>query len=332
MSVFLFSRDHLKAPGALLKAAAAVRVVNLEMLKLHKPLHGDITYVDFSGLDDEARRKALATIRRRCAGEAWGVIDPEGTLGDPAMIFFSGASDYLGPAACREGIDKARLRAVQAFAHARRIPAADSDGPVVQNGNPGCQEIPRAPFCGWKSILPGTVYPFFFLYVSVSAQLNLKTRLGESGYINFRDRLRALCQQSFSEADPLLWMETDASALYLIPPQAPNVSAVTEACLRMLLGAPLLGYERLYLPFPITFSFALHSGSTEFAPPGKTGTIVSDAVNFIYHLGAKHAGPGRLTVSEEAARLAIAPRFEDLFMPTGAFEGRAILHSRRFGI
>jgi len=332
MSVFVFSFDHAIAPGAVLKAAAAVRIVKLEQLKLHKPHQGDVTYVDFTGLDEDARRKALVTIRRRCAGEAWGIIDPEGTLDDPAMIFFSGACDYLGPAACRVGIDKARLRAVLAYSSARRNTVLDCVAPAIPNGDSSCDESPQAPFCGWKSIVPGTVYPFFFLYVSVSAQLNLKTRLGEAGYVNFRDRLRTLCQQTFSEAEPLLWMETDASALYLVPPQAANVSAVTETCLRMLLGAPLLGYERLYLPFPITFSFALHSGSTEFAPPGKTGTIVSDAVNYIYHLGSKHAGPGRLTVSEEAAKLTVTPRFEDLFTPAGNFEGRAVLHSRRFGV
>jgi len=332
MSVFIFSYDHAIAPGAILKSAAAVRVVKLELLKLHKPGPGDITYVDLTGLDGDARKKTLSTVRRRCCSAAWGVIDPEGTLDDPAMIFFSGASDYLGPAACRVGIDKARLRAVQSFDNARRIQELGVDGLAVPEGNSSCAENPQAPFCGWKSILPGSVYPFFFLYVSVSAQLNLKTRLGEAGYVNFRDRLRTLCQQAFSEAEPLLWMETDASALYLIPPQSANVGIVTEACLRMLLGAPLLGYERLYLPFPVTFSFALHSGSTEFAAPGKTGTIVSDAVNYIYHLGSKHSGPGRLTVSEEAARLAITRRFEDLFTPAGSFEGRAILHSRRFGV
>jgi len=332
MSVIVFSYDQAIAPGAILKSAAAVRVVKLELLKLHKPLPGDITYVDLTGLDEEARKKTLAAVRRRCCSTAWGVIDSEGAVDDPAMIFFSGASDYLGPAACRAGIDKARLRAVQLFDGARRIQEVDGDGLVAPEGTSSCADLPQAPFCGWKSILPGSVYPFFFLYVSVSAQLNLKTRLGEAGYSNFRDRLRNLCQQSFSESEPLLWMETDASALYLIPPQAANVGTVTEACLRMLLGAPLLGYERLHLPFPVTFSFALHSGYTEFAPPGKTGTIVSDAINYIYHLGSKHAGPGRLTVSDEAAKAAITRRFEDLFTPAGSFEGRAIRHSRCFGV
>lgn len=332
MSVFVFSHDHAIAPGAILKAAAAVSVVNLELLKNHKPHPGDVTYVDYTGLDEEARRKALSLIKRRCSGEAWGIIDPEGTLDDPALLFFSGASDYLGPAACRIGIDKARLRAVLAFADEHRRPAMADNGLAAQTSNSSCDKAPLAPFCGWKAISPGTVYPFFFLYVSVSAQVNLKTRLGEAGYINFRDRLRAHCQQAFSEADPLLWMETDASALYLVPPQAANVGVATEACLRMLLGAPLLGYERFYLPFPISFSFALHHGSTEFAAPGKTGTIVSDAVNFIYHLGSKHAEPGRLTVSDEACRLAINHRFEDLFIPAGTFEGRSLVHSRRFGV
>jgi len=333
MSIFLFTAGSDTLPEGITRSAAAMERIDPMLIRTHRPQPGDLSYLDVSGFDEEARRKAIAVLRRRCGEEAWGIVDPRGAIEDPAAVFFLGASDYVGPAACLTGVDKARIRAVMAFAGARRLPATAGRGLAAANGPAACSgEIARPVFNGWKSIQPGTVYPFLFLYVSVSAQMNLKTRLGEAGYIAFRDRLRFIIQQALTESDPLLWMETDASALYLVPPCEHNVGSATETCFRMLLGAPLIGYERLCLPFPITFTFAMHYGTTEYAPPGKTGTIVSDAVNFSYHLGAKRAEPGRLTISGEAAALFSTRGFQDLFVTAGSYEGRDIVHSRRFGV
>lgn len=325
MSVAFFTAGRGAVPAVPFASSVAVLVADIGTVKAYRPARGDIAYLDVSGLDDDARRKALSALRKRCPESAWAVVDPEGTVGDPAALFFAGASDYLGPEACGAGVDKPRIRAALAFAASRGVVAAPAGLAACPDGKPAPS------FEGWKSIVPGSMYPFYFLYVSVSAHMNLKTRLGESGYITFRDKLRMLIQQSLSEADPLLWMETDAGALFLIPPPARNVAAATEACLRMLLGAPLIACERLGLPFPVRFSFAMHCGTTEYAPPGRTGTIVSDAVNYSFHLGAKKAEPGRLTVSGEAAPLVVTRAFEDVFVPAGSFEGRAVLHSRRFG-
>ena len=83
--------------------------------------------------------------------------------------------------------------------------------------------------------------------------------------------------------------------------------------------------------FRYKFTCAVHHGSTEFAAPGKTGTIVSDAVNFIFHLGAKCAQAGRLTLSSDVDRSIIPAPLRELFVDAGAFEGRTLMHSRRFG-
>lgn len=335
MSVFLFSTDVDAARSSLDERSVrsgAVVVLGLEAIKGHRPERRDLSYVDLRGLDDAAGRKAVQSIKRRCSGGAWGVVDPEGAVVDPAALFFAGASDYIGPATIRAGVDAGRYKAVLSFAASRRRgseaepKAADEDGPYSGSG---CAQ--ETVFGGWKTVRPGSSYPFCFLYATATAQANLKTSLGEAGYVAFRDRLRHIMQQGLAEADALLWMETDSSALYLVPPYTANASALTEFCLRTLLGAPLLGYERLCLPFPLDFTFAIHYGVTEFEPPGKTGTIVSEAVNFSYHLGVKRAETGRLTISADAAGLAIPRRFSDLFVPAGSFEGRAILQSRRFG-
>jgi hypothetical protein len=323
-------------PMTFLSKAIEVKLIPLAELKHLKPLPGDTIYMDVRGLDDGARKKAMALLKKRCAGVAWGIIDAEGSIQDPSWLFFAGASDYLGRGVPISEITKARIKAVQEYFSGRggTCAAARFDTslavPPVSSAIAGCAS-PKLEFPGWKAVRTGAIYPFYFLYISVSAQMNLKTRLGEAGYAAFRDRLRVQIQLNLAEAEPLLWMETDSSSLYLIPSKAANFRALVIACLRMLLWAPLIGYEKFGFPFPITFSFALHHGQTEFAPPGKTGTIVSDAVNFIYHLGVKRAEPGRLTISVDTSESAIPGTMSDLFSSTGSFEGRNLVQSRRFG-
>lgn len=333
MSVYLFSSDAEAARRFADERSSrngAVVVLGLEAIKGHRPDRRDLSYVDLRGLDEAAGRKAVQAIKRRCPGSAWGVVDPDGAVADPAALFFAGASDYIGPAVIGAGVDAARFKAALAFGR-RREPAADAGAEAASFVEGASSDGDReGGFGGWKAVRPGSSYPFCFLYATASSPANLKTSLGEAGYVAFRDRLRHIMQQGLAEADALLWMETDSSALYLAPPYAANASALTEFCLRTLLGAPLIGYERLCLPFQLDFTFAVHYGVTEFAPPGKTGTIVSEAVNYSYHLGVKRAEPGRLTISADAAGLAVPGRFSDLFAPAGSFEGKSILHSRRF--
>lgn len=330
MSIFWFSPDNRRPPGF---DSAHGTVVGRDTtdVKNHRPVSGDMSYIDVTGLDGAERRKNILAFRRRCGQTAWGVADPSGEIDDPASVFFLGACDYLGPMAFKHGVDKARARDVRAYAQSR----LECESLRPSGGSPRATDATTtasAPaFGGWKSVRPGVVYPFYFLFIAASAQMNLKTRLGEAGYIAFRDRLRAQIQQVLAEADPLLWMETDTTAVYLIPSVARNATHAIVASLKLLLNTPIFGYERLGLPFPIQFTCAVHHGSTEFAVPGKTGTIVSDAVNFIFHLGAKCAQAGRLTLSSEVDRTSIPASLREIFVDAGVFEGRTLIHSRRFG-
>lgn len=295
---------------------AIVEYRPLEALKLYRPDPRSVAYVDVQGLEPAELRKALAALKRRSDGGPWGVLDAKGAAPDPASFFHDGAVDYLGASLCREGLSKQRLKAALDY-------YGDDDC-----GDPDAEEAPAFP--GWKALKPGESSRFFFLYFSVEGNAKLKTRLGESGYIAFRERLRAFMQQAFAEADPLLWMENESNGLFLVPPTEGKARAAVVACLRLLLETPLVCYEKLGLPFALSFVFALHAGQTAYEAPGRTGTIVSDAVNYIFHLGSKRATGGRLFISDDA-QPAVPDRLADLFLDAGFFEGKAIRASRRFG-
>jgi hypothetical protein len=327
MTVRLLTLDDTVFSAANARNLVPLEILPLDALKSLKPEPGDMTYIDISSLGPDARRKAIQSLRRRSGDAAWGIIDPSAVIDDPAMVFFDGASDYIGPGAIEGGINKSRVKAVLAFAALQSALNAIVLSRGSENPSP---PAPADEFPSWKSIVPGMVYPFYFLYVSVTGQSSLKVRLGEPGYAAFRDRLRAFIQQSFSDADILLWMEKETNSLYLLPPRASNIRSAIIACLRILVWTPLIGYEKFGLPFPVEFSFALHRGRSEFATPGKTGTIVSDALNFIFHLGTKRAEPGRITISAEAACDAVPEQFSDLFVDGGSYEGHGLVHTKRF--
>ena len=125
-------------------------------------------------------------------------------------------------------------------------------------------------------------------------------------------------------------METEENSLFLIPPRAPNARAAVEASLKMILNSRLISLEKLGLSFTLDFTFAMHYGKTAFRAPGKTGTVVSEPVNYIFHLGTKRAEAGRLTLSDEVPEGALPEGLADLFSPAGVFEEIPLRHSRRF--
>jgi hypothetical protein len=97
------------------------------------------------------------------------------------------------------------------------------------------------------------------------------------------------------------------------------------------MSQPLIIAEKFGLiNFSAEFVFALHYGKTPFKAPGKTGTIISEAVNFIFHLGTKFAKPSRLSISEDVPADIIPDQLKDMFVNAGTFEDSKIIHSKKF--
>ena len=232
------------------------------------------------------------------------------------------------------GLDKERFAAALEWTKEK----ADSSGTDGSAGsaNVSSSEKRKRPklaagkFSGWKSVRSGTTGSFFFLFVSLSGKTNLRAMLGEAGFTALKNRLREVLQQSFAEADALLWMETEGNNLLLIPPKASNGRAAVEAALKMILNSPLIVIEKLELSIPAELTFALHYGQTIYQAPGKTGKVISESVNYIFHLGTKRAETGRLTISEDVPDEVIPKGLQNIFVPAGVFEGIPVNQSKRF--
>ncbi len=295
----------------------------LKELPAHSQQSEDITYVDVSTLSKTARNKAVTQLKKRCTFGCCGILDPEQTVVDPASLLFGGIHDYIGGALCKETITVKRIKAVQAFAASCFQERCETEEKTTGS-------MSSHAFSGWNGLITGQTYEFCFLFVGIDFSSDMKSRLGEAGYKEWLSRFHYVLQYYLADAAPRLWIETEAGMLYLLPPLKKTVEAGIEGALRMLVSSPLIAYEKLRLPFFTDFIFALHIGSTEYAPKGSTGSIVSEAINFIYHLGQRKSDKGRITVSEEVYTLLENEKLKEFFVPHGSFEDHTLFHSKRF--
>jgi hypothetical protein len=325
--IYIFSAKKSGSLGLGAKSSPQILILPPEKLAKYSPEYGDQTYIDISSYKSGDLKKALAKLKK-FNGLCWGIIDPKGEAEDPASFFFDGASDYIGLKLIKAGISKKRLSA----AVSGKTSPASSAEPDANLSSPETKQakLPAGKFPGWSAIKSGTVSPFFFLYVSIEGDSGIRTRIGEAAFTNLKSRLRVFLRQKFEAANAQLWMETEGNCLFLIPPRAALIREAVTASLKILMASPLIGIENLSFPFPIHFTIALHYGKTPYKAPGKTGNVISDSVNFIFHLGMKRAEKNRLTISDETPAEAIPEGLKDVFVEAGEYEGRSIKHSRLF--
>jgi len=302
----------------------------------HSPGNEDMSYIDISGFSDAELKKALPQIIKTCKDTHWGIIDPKGNVKDIAALFFEGACDYLGPPLLKTSkpIDAKRFK--EAFQWRKITPAAAvaSDSSAKSDGTgfikSGIKLPAASSFPGWDKLTTGKVMPFYLLYCSLQGKISLDTRLDDKTLNQIHKRFLSLLSDYMQEGDGLLWMNTGRDCLFLFPPRAKCAEAAMKACIGMIVSAPLFVLETFGISIPANFIFAMHYGTVTYKPPGKTGTIVSDAVNSIFHLGAKKSEPGRLTISGEMPDVSVPASLQDLFVPAGEYEGRKIWHTKKF--
>jgi hypothetical protein len=273
---------------------------------------GSFVYFLVAGL---GQRKVLSLAAKlgEIVGCSWGVIDPAGESEDPAAYFFSGARDYVGPRLCKSGGDPRRTAA--AFAYA----ASCGDGPE-RGREPG--------FAGWEGLSEGEEIRVLFCFAALADQEGLAGRIGEKRLGKLKEEFCAFLDSWSRESGGIAWIRDSDGCLLLFPPEGGAASPVLGA-FRLLLDRVLIGYELFRLSAPVSFRFAFHAGRTTWKKPGDTGTVVSEDVNFAFHLGKRAAGDGYIVVSE-ASEHAIPSSLRDLFAPAGTFEGHALSASRPF--
>jgi len=336
MGIFIFSK----------KAAPLKTIFPKSAQFLSYPLTGyapgnvDLTYIDAADLSPAEYKKALAQLKECCADSQWGIIDPKGAVKDIAALFFDGASDYLGPTVLKgsAGIEAKHLKEAQTWRKEFKNAVISAKEVGKSGKGAGGAALPKtgiklpaaSSFPGWNKMPSGKNASFYLLYCSLQGKLPLDSKLDDKTLAQVHKRFVNLLDNNFEKGNGLFWVNSGKDCLFLIPPIAKCAEEAIKACIGMLVSAPLIVMETLGIKFPVNFVFSLHYGSLAYKPPGRTGTVVSDAVNFIYHLGLKKAEPGRLSISGELPDGTIPKSLEDVFVYAGDFEDRKIWHTKKF--
>lgn len=245
----------------------------------------------------------------------WGVIDREGWVEDPAALFFAGASDYVGPALFKEGMGPERAEEALAFAGLASV------RPEPEDAAEDC-------FPGWASLEEGKDVRVRFCYAAIGDQKGLVERIGDKRLQKLKEDFAAFLDPWAKECGGIVWIKEHSGCLILFPPQDEGMNPVLAA-FRLLLDRALIGYEVFKLEVPLSFRFAFHAGRAQWRKPGETGNVVSEDVNFVFHLGMKAVGDGYILISGEAEK-SVPPYLRDLFASSGDFEGRSLIASRKF--
>lgn len=238
----------------------------------------------------------------------WGLLDPLGRVDDPAELFFFGACDYLSPVTFAQPLPLARFKRMCQWGFPESIAAPD----VAEK-----EETPW----DWNQALTGQEYQFFFLLISLGDVPALKKRFGETRFNQLRNEFRTWLGRVSAEEGGQLWMDMDTSFLVLFPDTGSFSPLVFG--FKTLLARMHLGFEYFRINQPLDLVMATHRGTATWRPPGDTGTVVSDAINSVFHLGQKFAPLNTLSMTSDCLTL-VPPSFRDLLVEAGNYEGRSI--------
>jgi hypothetical protein len=279
-------------------------------------------YLDRAGFkgDDiwSALRRAVRAYPRRV-----GVFDPDGALTDPARPFFHGAVDVLTSTVLNEGVTAERFEEVLRFADAPPDPAETEIGEApALLGEPIHPSNEILSGSGWEEVEQGREYTFWLLFAHLDDTKRYTTQTSESYASRVASRFREHLLGEMERFGGRIWIWKRFGGLLLFPYDGERCMPIIPA-FRMYMNRVIANVEHYQLKNPVSYRMALHVGNTLFQDSGETGDVVSDDVNFIFHLGNKQTNAGEMTLTETA--LSFVPHgLQPYFSDVGSYEKRRI--------
>ena len=279
-----------------------------------------ILYVDISSVEEYGWRQHLKSLQKNNPNIRLGILDPAGVIPDVGELFHRGIADYLGKQALKKGVTTKRIKDVFAFKPCHEEENTGT-GSVVRRKKeaPAVRPDWRPVTGGWKEVQSGLEYTFSILYVRLDMMEDWRKKAGQ-GHINevqriFHDHI----ENVFSYVGGRIWMWMNDAGLVLVPFDGRSCPALIPA-IRLVLNRDINSIELYKYNSPISYTMALHIGNTFYKTRGKTGDIISDTINFIFHLAKHYTKPGHLYLTD-AVYPFIPGGFKDLFSPCEPFEG-----------
>lgn len=289
-------------------------------------------YLDISSLDQKALTSILDRMEKSDC--PWAIVDPDRVCEDVAELFHRGACDYLVPISGQKIKVKRIQRALEFFRRYKQT-TAPSEQPLASEIPPPKKAKSRSknetkletePAASWKQVKNGREYSFCFLYVQLEPSQEWQGKSGFSHQEQMQNAFHDLIASRIKDYDGRIWMWNDWGGLVLFPLDMQNCEVVVLG-IRMMLNRLHVSIEGGPFETILNYSFVFHVGKTKYQDRGKTGTIISEDVNFIFHLGGKEAELNYVYLSDTVYQM-LPQKLQALFSPQGEFEGRNIFRMK----
>jgi hypothetical protein len=285
---------------------------------------GIVIYYDIGGCTPEKARGECVRLGK--SGCSWAVIDPQGIIEDPAELFYLGACDYLPPKLLSEGVRAARLHRVIEYQGDVSPPEHLRDPKNEELLPNGSKIIPSGE--DWRKLEMGKEYSFFFLYIELVPGKEWRVDAGSTHRKALQEKFEKTILHKVAPQQGIIWMWSEWGGVVLFPFTKNNSHPVITAT-RLALGRPLISIEDMKVDTLIDYRLALHVGNTVYNRRGETGTLISDDINFIFHLGKKQIEKNILYLTGSAFPQ-VPERMRHLFEEEERFEGRRIYRMVEF--
>ena len=293
-------------------------ILSVQMLKssLKNGPGSDLILIDHASLDDEEKKKTVKAVKR--SGYAAGIIDRKSEIDDPALLLMCGI-DYIGAKLLKQGIKVDRLdRAMEFF---------------IERSPQKAETVPTEKLKtvdSWKKIKAGGDYAFSMLFTEISFPVELKKKSGQKHLEGLKKTFEEVVRRESQRNDGRIWIWNEYGGLILFPFDGSSTAAVLTG-VRLLLNRLLISIEDFGMHSSVSIRAAVHVGNLTYNGRGKTGTIISDSINSIFHLGTSFTNADNLCITEETMRF-LPERLAELFHPAGEYEDREIFRLRQFEI
>ena len=240
-----------------------------------------------------------------------GIIDSAGVIDDPGNMFHLGAVDYLSKKTVQRGVTTQRVQKVISYCDF-------NETPEEEKVNTYPEPVWKLSGSSWKNVKSGQEYTFCFMFVEIDLIDEWKNKSGRAHLDEVKAAFQKHVQQFAQALSGRIWMWMDLGGLILFPFDGKRCEPILDG-IRLILNRLIISAEAYTYQTSIGYRLALHIGNTIYRTRGETGTIVSDAVNFIFHLGQKFAQPGNFYLTEPVTRF-IPEQLKECFVSAGLFE------------
>jgi hypothetical protein len=284
-----------------------------ELKKILKNDSPVFAYLDIRDMTDAEMKKHIAYLAG-LKNTGCGIIDIQGRIADPAGLFFSGVSDYVSRELCSRGVTAARIRSAVMY--------GKKNGDGICSPGDGTAKKYILSGDGWGSVRAGYEYTFVFMFIELDRIEKIKKHgpdQAEKITVMFQNYLASVVEH----LNGRIWIWTDFGGLVLFPFNGRECAAVVQA-FKLMLNNRIINSETFRLDLLLTYRIVMDLGNTVYKKRGDTGTIVSDSINSIFHLGRQFAEEARFYVGRDLFRY-VPKGLARCFISAGEFEGREVM-------